>query len=62
MTQMNLTLHKPSKTGVLRARCEQELESWYVRVALNQQIDVSDVVREALRDFKNRKTRRHGRV
>lgn len=59
---MKLTLTKENKLGLLKARCEEDLERWYVHTAITQQIDVSDVVRMALRDFKQRNTKRYDRA
>lgn len=47
---MKLSQREP-KTGVIRARCEKELENGLVSLALVRRLDLSDLIREALWDY-----------
>ena len=42
---------KPRKNGLLKARCELELETTFEREAARLGVDTSDLVRAALRAF-----------
>lgn len=46
---------RPPKNGLLKARCETDLENFYANLATFRQVDVADVVREALREYADRK-------
>ena len=48
---------KVSFSGLLKARCETELENAYRLAALQRKIDVADIVRDALRDYEARALR-----
>ena len=47
---------KLRKTGLLKARCELELENTFEREAARLGVDTSDLVRAALREFAPRLT------
>jgi len=42
---------KVSFNGLLKARCETELETTYRLAAMQRKVDTSDIVRDALRDY-----------
>lgn len=50
-TMKPVPFHREAKNGVLRARCEWNLETHFRNLAMLRRVDVSDVVREALRDY-----------
>lgn len=54
MPQMSTKPAKAKKSGLLKARCESELEQWYEGLAYVRRVDVADVVRDALWDFQQR--------
>jgi predicted transcriptional regulator len=50
-------LQKTPKNGILKARCETELEDFFSQLAQFRRLDKSDLVREALREYAERKKR-----
>lgn len=48
-------MKKSPKNGILTARCETDLENFYSQLALFRRLDKSDLVREALREYADRK-------
>lgn len=46
--------------GLLKARCEKNLENAYRKIAFARRIKDSDVVREALWDYVQRHARKYG--
>jgi hypothetical protein len=57
MPQMNPKPPKLKKSGLLKTRCEPELQQWYEGLAYIRKTEVADVLRDALRDFQQRATR-----
>ena len=45
---------KTPKHGLLKARCEEDLELFYTNLARLRHQDTADVVRLALRDYRQR--------
>ncbi len=50
---------KSVKRGILKARCEVPLENFYVQLAAMRGLDTSDVVREALRVYRNQTEKKY---
>ena len=46
-----LVIVKPRFTGLLKTRCEPDLEQTYKFVAAVRKVDTADLVRDALREY-----------
>lgn len=54
-------IQKEPKTGLLKARCEVSLEQWFYYAATVKQLDVADLIREALREFRAKNQKKYAR-
>lgn len=50
------------KLGLLKARCELPLAKFYIKLAAVRGLDTSDVVREALRNYRSQTEKKYEQV